>query len=239
MLSRLLLVLFLALSFAAPVSAHECEKVDDTVSFDLSAEDWVTTKTAHVTLSVEASVSGDAEGSMRADMAKAVNAAAKADWRETGFARSQDQAGMERWSVVFDARLPESALNGLANAVKKSSKAGMQITVGDIDFNPTADEVEASRAALRAHILKEAGEQLAALNTTLPGRAYRIAQVTFGAESPPLPFRVMQKSMMAPAAMAATDSGDQSPAQDHAQKLILKAHVVYAALPPIAAPSAH
>jgi uncharacterized protein YggE len=235
MRSRFLLVSLLALTFATPALAQERAKPDDTVSLDLSAEDWVTTKTAHVILDVEAAVNAASAGTVRADMTKAVNDAAKADWRLTGFTRAQDQTGMERWSVTFDTRLPEPSLGGLADAVKKASKAGMQISVGDIDFTPTLEETEAAKAALRTHILKLASDQLATLNATLSGRAYRIAQISFDADStPPLP-RMMRKPMLLQASAAMASAPDSGAAQERSQKLALTAHVTYAALPPVAA----
>jgi len=229
MIARLLLTSVLLLSLLSPALAQEIVKPDDTVSYQLSAEDWVTTKTAHVTLNVEAAVNTSDAGDMRADMTKAVNEAARGEWRVTSFNRSQDQTGMERWSVAYDARLPESDLNGLADAVKKASKSGMQITVSDIDFTPTLAETEAGRAALRARLLKEAQDQLASLNSTLPDRSYRIAHISFeneGVTPQPRPF--VGHPMMA---MAKASPPTDDP-QEHAQKLTLNAHVIYAAVPP-------
>jgi hypothetical protein len=110
----------------------------------------------------------------------------------------------------------------------------MQMTVGDIDFSPTLDETESARAALRTHILKDAGEQLTALNAALPGRSYRIAQITFepDAFSAPRPIRSRPMIAMASAALAPAPS-DSGQTQDHSQKLVLRAHIVYAALPPL------
>jgi len=241
MLSRLMLTSLLALSLAAPALAEEMAKPDDTVTFDLTNEDWVTTKTAHVTLDVEASVSATNAGTMRSDMIKAVNDTAKGDWRLVAFNRNQDQTGMERWSVNFDARLPENALGGLADTAKKASKPGMQISVGAIDFSPTLEETEASRAALRTHILKEASDQLAALNSTLPGRSYRIAQITFdtdGGVTPPMPVPMMHRRMlMATSAMPNEPPTPAEPPLEQSQKITLTAHVTYAALPPTAVAS--
>ena len=227
---RLLFASLLALSIASPAMAEEAAKPDDQVSFDLSAEDWVVTKTAHVTLNAEAAVSAANAGGMRADMTKAVNDAAKGDWRLTAFNRTQDSTGLERWSVTFDARLPETDLNGLNDAVKKTSKAGMQITVGDIDFSPTLDEMETARAGLRAHILKEAQDQLAALNAAMPGRSYRVSDVSFDNTGVPV-FHPTPRRMMMATAMA-VPAAEEAPAPDHAQKIVLNAHVVFAALPP-------
>jgi hypothetical protein len=230
---RLAFALFLALFFITPASAQEPPKPDDMISFDLSAEDWVTTKTAHVSLDVEAAVTSTNAGTMRADMTKAVNDTAKADWRLTGFNRSQDQTGLERWSVAFEARLPESALNGLAEAAKKASKAGMQIRVGGIDFSPSREELEVARAALRTRIFKETGEQLTALNVALPGRSYRLSQVTFDTDSPPVPIRMLRGKamMMDNVAMASAPVSAPEQAQEVSQKMILTAHVTFAAVP--------
>jgi uncharacterized protein YggE len=236
MFYRFALALLFLFSFISSAQADSGPKPDDTVSFTLSAEDWVATKTAHVTLDVEAAVNASNAGSVRADVTKAVNEIAKADWRLTEFNRAQDQTGMERWSVVFDARLAESALNGLNDAVKKASKAGMQISVGKIDFSPTLDETEAVRAALRARILKEAGEQLAALNAALPGRSYRISEIVFDTDIFSPIRMIHSRPMMAPVAMAASAPAEAEQSQDISQKLVLNAHITFAAVPPITPP---
>ena len=102
--------------FAIPAQAqdtgHPGLKPDDRVVFDVSAEDWVTTKTAHVSVTVEAAVNASTAGTMREDMIKMVNNLAKADWRLTSFDRSQDQTGMERWSVIFETRASSSSTKG-------------------------------------------------------------------------------------------------------------------------------
>ena len=231
---RIALALLMIFSFAIPASAQEQVKPDDAVSFDLSAEDWVNTKAAHVTLNVEAAVNATNAGTMRADMTKAINDAAKADWRLVGFNRSQDQTGLERWSVSFEARLPEAALNGLRDSVKKASKAGMQITVAGIDFSPSREEMETARTALRTRIFKEANEQLTALNASLPGRAFRISQITFETDFPaPIQMfhgrRMMDEAVMTKAAAPPEPEMEQT--QDVSQKLILNAHVVFSAQP--------
>jgi hypothetical protein len=223
-----LALLFVSLLFASAVRAEEAPKPDDRVAFDLAAEDWVTTKTARVTVNVEAAVSGAGAGSMRADMVKAVGGLASGDWRLTGFNRGQDQTGLERWSASFESRLPESALGGLNDGAKKSSRAGMQLSVGGIDFSPTLDEVEAARSTLRVRLYKEAAGQLAALNAALPGRGWRIAAIDFGNDEPIPPMPRLMKGQMAMAmASPAPDAGERS------EKITLAAHVILAAAPDV------
>ncbi|MDD3372016.1 MAG: hypothetical protein PHE27_09360 [Alphaproteobacteria bacterium] len=234
MIKRLILAASFGFFLVLPAMAQEEDKADDTISYDIYAEDWVTTKTARVLLGVEAAVSDQNSGSMRADMAKAVNAAAKADWRMTNFYRSQDKTGLERWSLLFEARLSEADLGGLADDAKKASKAGMQVRVENIDFSPSREEVETARAALRVRIYKDVAEQLKELNAALPGRSYRISQIAFEHDMP-MPnalFRVGKA--MAEMASAPNDgmSGGMGVGQQEvSQKILVRANVIFASDP--------
>lgn len=240
-MKRSLPVLLFVFALAAVPGARAQEfpghQQDDRVIIDLSGEDWVTTKTARVMVSVEAAVSAATAGSTREEMFKAVNGLVKADWRLTEFNRSQDQTGLERWSASFEARVPENQLSGLGDEVKKASKAGLQLSVGTIDFSPTLDEMEIARAGLRAQITKQANDQLAAINAAIPGRNYRIALIDFtGDEQSPLPqprpmHRVMSMAMAAAAPMAAPE-----PSAEREEKVTLTARVVFAAAPERPAP---
>ncbi|MBI1274157.1 MAG: hypothetical protein GC131_08780 [Alphaproteobacteria bacterium] len=232
MKTALLPALFVTLLAISPAALAEDYKPDDTVTFDLVAEDWVTTQTARVSVTVDAAVSGEAAGTMRDAMVKAVSGLAKGEWKLTGFSRGQDSTGLERWNATYEARLPEAALGGLHDIAKKQSKAGMQIKVMDIDFSPTLAEMEAARAGLRAQLVKQAGEQLATINATLPGRNYRIGEIGFGGASPPMR-PMMMKTMRAEMATFAADTGGAEP-MERAQKVTMSARVVYAALAPAA-----
>lgn len=209
---------------------------DDSVAFTLATEGWVSTKTARVVLSVEAAVTGNSAATLRTAMTKAVNDTVKAEWRLTSFNRSQDQTGLERWSALYEARVNEADLGGLHDQAKKTSKAGMQLTVSEIDFSPTLDETQATMAQLRTQIFKQTNEQLAALNTAIPGRNYRIGSIAFGNQAAPM---MMVRSMAAKGAQQnmmtlAQDSMESAP-MERAEKITLTAHVIYAATPTQAA----
>ena len=235
--SLLFLAVFL-LSFPAQSFANE-PKPDDRVIFDVSAEDWVNTKTARVTVSVEASVGGNTAGTMRAAMAKAVNDLVKADWRLVSFNRDQDPSAMERWSAEYEARVQETDLSGLYENAKKLSKAGMQLSVSSIDFSPTLDEMQSAYGQLRAKIYKMAGEQLAALNASLPGRPYRIALINFTGDNEvvmprPMPqvMRGMPEGGISLKGNNVASSVAAMPTMERSEKITLTARVVFAVNPP-------
>lgn len=232
-LAPLLLAAFLTVS-TAPAFAAEEARPDDRVILDLATEGWVNTKTARVMVGVEAAMNGNAAGTMRDAMTKAVGELAKSDWRLTSMNRSQDQTGMERWSAVYEARLNEADLNGLNEKTKKASKPGMQLMVHNIDFTPTLEETQNTQNQLRVQIYKMANEQLTALNTSLQGRAYRIAMIDFIGDEAVAPRAYMAKNARAMTMAAQADSMEMAGAapMERSEKLTLRAKVVLAALPP-------
>ena len=155
---------------------------------------------------------------------------------------------MERWNATYEARVPESDLNNLAEKAKSVSKTGMQLTVGQIDFSPTLEETQTALSQLRTVIYKQANEQLATLNAAIQGRTYRIAAISFnGAGGRPL---LMEQNMRAakalhdrssilpsPAGEASAFIADSQP-MERAEKLVITAHVTLAAEPkPAASPA--
>lgn len=228
MLKSLTVALLTVLLFS-PAYAEEAQKPDDRVAFDLAAEDWVSTKTARVTAHVEAAVSAATAGNTRAEMIKSVNTLAAGDWRLTSFNRGQDQTGLERWSANFESRLPENTLGGLAESARKQSKPGMQLSIIDIDFSPTLEEIETVRGNLRTQIYKKVADQLTALNGALPGRTYRIASIDFISDQTAMPMVAFARAQsMASNAGIAQDS---APDVQRSEKLRAMAHVVLATAP--------
>lgn len=172
------------LAIAAPaVSAQVAPPpVTDSVSLSLSMEDWVKTETALVTLVVDIAGNGNG-GTVRGDTLKAVAGIAdKAEWRIIAMAPQSDSAGLERWQAQLQARLPESQLAALNDRAKKASRPGLQVRVGDIAFDPTLAETEATRATLRDKIYAQVNAELKRLNAAFPGRTYRAGDISFSEE---------------------------------------------------------
>lgn len=233
------LVCLVLSAFLFPGMARaEHEKPDDRVIFDVTAEDWVTTKTARVTANVNASVSGATAGTARASMEKALDDLVKTDWRLIAFNRGQDQTGMEFWNVTYEARLPENQLSGLNEKAKKLSKPGLQVAISNIDFSPTLDETQTAMGQVRSKIYKMANDQLAALNAAMPGRTYRIALVDFVPEDDNVAPRPAMARLRADKAMfMEANAGGTAPApaaapMERSEKIVMTARVVLAATPP-------
>ena len=226
----LALALGLALPQASPAWAQVPPPVMDQVVLDLAAEDWVGTETALVTVSADAAATGADAGTQRADLLKAVDGLAPdAEWRIVSFDRSTDQAGLERWRAVAEARLAENALAGLADKARQASRPGLQLRITSIEFTPTLIETEAVRARLRAEIYGKAASELKALEQSFPGRKFRMGNIDF-VDQPPGTYARKTREDTQPMAMAT------APAQDGpvnvSEKLVMRARVILSAVAP-------
>lgn len=230
----LLAVLLVVVSPSGSVQA-EIMRPDDRVTLQLTQEDWVTTKSARVTIAVEAAATGSSANALRADMAKALESVAKAEWRLTSFNRLQDSTGLERWSASFEARLPENLLGSLADEAKRAGRAGLQLGVAHVDFTPTLEEMQAGEERLRTTLYKRANDQLAALNAAFPGRGYRLSALDFNGMDGP----VAMPAIAYTKAMAVRGEAMASPPAfgdglERSKKITLTARVEMAAVPLVA-----
>ncbi|MEA1677327.1 hypothetical protein [Nitrospirillum sp. BR 11163] len=215
---------------AAPATAQvmAAQPVQDQVTLTLTAEDWVKTDTARVSLTVDAG--GGNAGSARADVLKAAQAVSdKGEWRVVSFDRQQDAAGLDHWRAALEARLPEAQLGGLADRARQASRAGLQIRVDGVDFTPTLAEQEAVRTRLRETLYRRVTEEIKGLNAAFPGRDFRVGRVDFNAP-------VVSGGLRRAPVMAMAKMTDAVPAEDGgldvAQKATQTAHVTFSAYAP-------
>jgi hypothetical protein len=233
------IALCLPLVFGTPAAAQIIAPTMDQVVLDLTAEDWVGTDTARVSIVADAAASGQGSdsGGQRDDLLKSVGALVpNADWRIVQFDRSTDQAGLERRRAVIEARLPESALGGLADKAKQASRPGLQLRIGAIEFTPTLAETETVRARLRAEIYGKAAAELKSLEQNFPDRSFRMGNIDF-ADAPVQSFVRKTREAAMPMAMAAPADGAEESPMNVSEKLVIRARVVLSAVAPTTAPT--
>lgn len=206
LLKKRVALLALPVALAAAPALSQPYPVTDQVVLTLSAEDWVESDTARVTVAIDAALPGTDAAGVRSEMLAALDRLAPdAEWRFVRFDRGRDQSGLERWSAAAEARLPEAGLGGIEGRADEASRPGLQVRIENTDFSPTLSETEAIRARLRQEIYLRAGEELERLNNTFPDRAYRVANIDF-VNPPYRPVEPRTEMMMArPAPAAAAD----------------------------------
>ncbi len=208
------------------VLAQEGPPPMDSISLTLSAEDWVEADEAKVMVGIEAAFQGVDAGSVRSEMLTVLGElAAGIDWRFIRFDRSTAASGLEQYSALVETRLPDTALDGLADKVNDAGRAGFKLNLIDVSFTPTLAEVEAVHSDLRAAIYRMAGQELDQVNAAYPDRNFRVAAIDFYAGGEPILAEPRQRMMEAvqAAADAFTASGG---GVSVSQKLVLSARLV-------------
>ena len=177
----------------------------DKVVYPVTVQQWVSTQTAKVEVSVDATLKesdlSKARGNIRANLDKI---GGKADWHITQFRRSQDQSGLERVAVQAEARLPEGQLANLRQQAKAMSKAGSTYRINNIDFTPSMADMQQARADLRAKVYMQANQELVRLNKQYPGQKFHLHRVNFVGMMRPGMAMKGARAMFVGAAMAAS-----------------------------------
>lgn len=216
----------LGLSLMSPVWADSnLEPLLNQVSLQFSAEQWVTTKSAVVTVGVNASVSDSGIEKLQSEVLSKLNQISnKGEWHIVSFNRNQDQSGLERIQISAQARLVTADLNGLRDKAKAISKPGETFTIDNVEFSPSADELRAANTALRNDIYQQIRTELTDINKFYPESKYYLHNVNFLNEVIPQPMAMYKVANGASEASRASNLavGD---------KLKITATVVLAAAP--------
>ncbi len=205
------LLLGLGLLISPLTRAEDVEKpLLNTIHVNLSGEKWVQSSTAKVVVSVDAVLDKSGlEQTHQKLTTKLKQISGAAEWHITLFSRSQDPSGLEKVNVQAEARLPESELSGLREHAEKVSKPGEKFEIQDVFFEPTLEDMERTRDALRSELYDKAKKELERINTISPERKYFLHRVVFDGLLQPLPQqpKAYQAEMRVAAVAPAAEGG--------------------------------
>lgn len=227
---RMILSVILGLFMALPAWAdNSFEPLLNTVTLQFNAEQWVATKTALVTIGVNASMSGNAlEKAQNEVLSKLNQISNKGEWHIVSFNRTLDQSGLERVQISAQARLPSSDLSGLRDKAKAISVPGETFTLDNVEFIPSADELRDANTSLRKDVYQQVSAEVANLNKLYPDQKYYLHNINFIGLVTPMPQNAAYMSMAAASPMPMMKSAANIAVGN---KLTISATVVIAAAP--------
>ena len=213
-------LLFPAISFAAEIQPY------NTVTFELTTQQWVETKTAKVTVQVNATLDEAGLANSHQDIStKLTKISNKGTWHITAFNRSKDESGLEKLTVSAEARLAESELASLRDNATKVSKPGETFTIDSIDFSPSEEEIEQAQESLRQVIYGQAKDELGKLNS-YPDDKFFLHTINFAAG--PIPRMAPQTESFQAKNLPA---GGYSPPMTVSDQLKMTATIIFASAP--------
>jgi hypothetical protein len=154
----------------------------DEVRLELSTRREVIADTVRVTVTANVSVTGEDTARVRGMLNEALSSVVPGDWIISAVTRQVDEAGMERVHVVTSLRMPEHQAAGLADRLKRASRPGLALQLGEVRYQPPRTELDRVERELRGHLYREAQREADLLNEVLPDaqRRWSIGEVDFG-----------------------------------------------------------
>ncbi len=199
---RSLTCIFIASLFFVSAFAADKPPRLDKIMFQVTAEQWVETKSAVVNVAIDATLGKEDLAKARSNILNKLNKISdKGDWHITRFNRSQDRSGLERLSVSAQARLPGSALATLRAQAKSVSRPGETYSINNINFTPSLAEYETIRGQVRQNLYKKINDELARVNKTYPNQKFKVHGINLIEGAEPFP-RTAKDRPMALQAMA-------------------------------------
>ena len=200
----------------------------NTVHFDLIAEQWVSTDTAKVVVSIDANLGAASMDRLQESVLRSLKKLAnQGEWRITQFSRNQDRSELERVYIQAEARLPADQLAGIRISADQLSKPGMKYSVSQIDYSPSLSEIEAVKNQVRDMLYQQAKTQIDKLNK-IYGQKFYLNNLQFNDGGiPPRPAaRYKQAATLASSTEQFDGAGGASMAVS--QKIIIAASITVA-----------
>lgn len=229
---RIVAYVLLSLFMISPVwaSDNSHDPVLNKVTMKLSADQWVATKSALVTVGVNASVNANGLEKIQDEVLRQLGGiSTQGDWHIISFDRSLDQSGLEKVQISAQARLPSAALSNLRDKAKAISKPGETFTLDNVEFTPSEDELREANTVLRSNIYAQAKEELDRLTKLYPEQRYFVHDIDFVNDVVRVPMPMMQNAMAMKMAVPASSNGGNG--LTVGDKLVLTATVVLAGVP--------
>lgn len=173
--------------------------VFDKIFFQVSAKKWVTTQTALLNVSINATLSNADLVKARADIMDSLNKIAKGEWHLVQFDRSQDSSGLEKLYVQAQARVDQSALTNIYQNAKSVSKPGAKYEISGVEFKPSLEETQVVRAKIREQLYQQVNDEIDRMNKAYPKQNYSVSNLVFfeGDNIPQQPRAYQAKEMNA------------------------------------------
>jgi len=197
----------------------------NTITYQLSAEQWVNTNTAKVDVMVNASLDQTGMQDLQKKIEHSLASIAKVDWRIVQFNRSESQSGLESVNVLAEARIPAVQITDIRQKAEDLSKPGIKYQIADISYAPTLAEMQKAETNLRNQIYQQVSDEINSLDKTYNNGDFYVSHIEFSLNGAPMPRAKYDAAggvnMMVRAPMAASP-GNVS------QKLVMNAEVVLA-----------
>lgn len=201
----------------------------DQITLQLQEEGWVTSKTALVTVGIQAATAKKDSSQLIQQITEKLKHVISdtSAWKIVALSTEKNSAGLISVAATMSARLTHDQLTQLQGAIDQLNTAGEQFTVQNIDYQPQAAEIAEEKTHLRQSIYRDALEQQTVMNNIFSGATYRVQTLSFN--EPYMGMHTPQVVMLG-AVGGARSATESEQATTYSQQVTLTANVTFSNL---------
>ncbi|MFN3234066.1 MAG: hypothetical protein ACE365_01455 [Gammaproteobacteria bacterium] len=181
-MKKVLIVLFVLISFVGVSWASDSsnDKMLNIISMDLISQQWLKTKTAVITIKIDAAINNNKLSDLYDKVDESLKALIPgASWNVTTFSRKTTTSGLDSVEATAETRIENQSVSGLQGKLKSMSQPGMNFTLEHVDYTPSIKELTQLKNNLRSDIYQQAIAQEKILNQTFSDAHYVIHRISF------------------------------------------------------------
>lgn len=176
-----LLVLIATMSMAGGALADQKVPKNrfQTISYQVSQEQLVTSQTAKVSVLLNATVPSKNINALQA-LAKSEleKLAPQIDWHIESYRQHKLSSGMIAIDMTLSSRVTSQVLSAITDGLAGINKSGHHYSIAGINYSPSAMQIEQAKALMRLSLLQRIGRQVRAINKQMDSQ-YVIKSVIF------------------------------------------------------------
>ena len=136
------------------------------VSMDISAEDFITSETAKLTFAATFALTDTAIDS-KAEVLTNAKQIVDGEWFVTNVQRNEDTSGIENVTFNLSVRVKEREVGAIKSKIRAVNRPGLKFVLVNIDYSPTAAQIQDGNKGLRRKVYLKANEELEVLNEVM------------------------------------------------------------------------
>jgi hypothetical protein len=153
--------------------------IQDSIQFDLHAEEVVVNTTVKVVANVVTLLRTDTiEEHHKEAIRDVMQQFIRADWQFSNITRSAHASGVEQMTLTATARVAEAENYALDRRREQASRDGLRIASVSTDTSPTQEQMVETQSKLRLRLLQMAQTEQQKINNAMESQ-YRLGDVIF------------------------------------------------------------
>jgi len=173
------IVIFGCLVFFSSVIFATGPLVLNSVSYQITEQQWVKTNRATATVSMSATLASQDVQNLHESIRKDLHSVIPGEWHIIQFQRQKAESGLEVIEATAQIRASVDDLDQIYQRIGRIAQPGRTYRVVSLVFNPDLADIAAANDELRQKMYREVQKEIKILNDQFPSQKFVLHQMNF------------------------------------------------------------